>query len=235
MKTHNDDKPFKCNNCNKEFRRKEDLKKHVYSCKKVVPNMQEENNKVLEPGIRLREEGINLVNSEESILKTCDICLKSFANKADLNAHAKTHQLPLSCLICHKGFARKDSLIRHSLLHDNEKSYECSSCDESFKRKDHLFRHIKTHQSNKQLFSCDYCGKSYTLNHNLQAHMKNNHHYSIPGQGFATSKEHIPNRNNVKCQYCAKIYSTKQEAKKHEQNYHKPNKTSNNVINFGDP
>ena len=58
MKTHNDDKPFKCNNCNKEFRRKEDLKKHVYSCKKVVPNMQEENNKVLEPGIRLREEGI---------------------------------------------------------------------------------------------------------------------------------------------------------------------------------
>ena len=90
MKTHNDDKPFKCNNCNKEFRRKEELKKHVYSCKKVVPNM---------------------VNSEESILKTCDICLKSFANKADLNAHAKTHQLPLSCLICHKGFARKDSLI----------------------------------------------------------------------------------------------------------------------------
>ena len=36
MKTHNDDKPFKCNNCNKEFRRKEELKKHVYSCKKVV-------------------------------------------------------------------------------------------------------------------------------------------------------------------------------------------------------
>ena len=46
MKTHNDDKPFKSNNCNKEFRLKEELKKHVYSCKKVVPNMQEENNKV---------------------------------------------------------------------------------------------------------------------------------------------------------------------------------------------
>ena len=72
MKTHNDDKPFKCNNCNKEFRLKEELKKHVYSYKKVVPNIQE-NNQVLEPGIRLREEGINLVNSEESILKTCDI------------------------------------------------------------------------------------------------------------------------------------------------------------------
>ena len=38
MKTHNDDKPFKYNNGNKEFRRKEELKKHVYSCKKVVPN-----------------------------------------------------------------------------------------------------------------------------------------------------------------------------------------------------
>ena len=149
MKTHNYDKPFKCNNCNKEFRRKEELKKHVYSCKKVVPNMQEENNKVLELGKRQREEGINLVNSEESILKTCDICLKRFDNKAHLNAHAKTHQLPLSCLICHKGFARKDSLIRHSLLHDNEKSYECSSCDKSFKRKDNLVCHIKIHQSNK--------------------------------------------------------------------------------------
>ena len=60
----------------KNLDKKEDLKKLVYSCKKVVPNMQEENNKVLEPGKRLIEEGINLVNSEESILKTCDICLK---------------------------------------------------------------------------------------------------------------------------------------------------------------
>ena len=95
----------------------------------------------------------------------CDICLKSFDNKAHLNVHAKTHQLPLSYLICHKGFARKDSLIRHSQLHDNEKSYECSSCEKSFKRKDKLVCHIKTHQSNKQPFSCDYCGKSYTLNY----------------------------------------------------------------------
>ena len=46
----------------------------------------------------------------------------------------------------------------------------------------------------------------------VQAHMKNNHQYSIPGQGFATSKEHIPNKNNLKCQYCAKMYSIKQEA-----------------------
>ena len=50
MKTNNDDKPFKCNHFNKEFRLKEELKKHIYSCKKVVPNMQEDNNRVLEPG-----------------------------------------------------------------------------------------------------------------------------------------------------------------------------------------
>ena len=62
-----------------------------------------------------------LSSFRESILKTCDICLKSFDNKAHLNAHAKTHQLPLSCLICHKGFARKDSLIRNSQLHDIHK------------------------------------------------------------------------------------------------------------------
>ena len=84
MKTHNDDKPFKCNNCNKEFRRKEELKKHVYSCKKVVPNMQEENNKVLEPGKRLREEGIKLVNS-------CLICHKGFTRKDALIRHSQLH------------------------------------------------------------------------------------------------------------------------------------------------
>ena len=54
MKTHNDDKPFRCNNYNKEFRRQEELKKHIYSYKKVVPNIQEENNQVLEPGKRRR-------------------------------------------------------------------------------------------------------------------------------------------------------------------------------------
>ena len=129
------------------------MKKHVYSCKKVVPNIQEENNQLLEPGIKLRKEGINLkVIPEESKLNTCHICQKSFASKAHLSAHARTHHVPLSCHICHKGFSRKDSLTRHSLLHAIEKSYECSSCDKSFTIKDYLISHIKTHQSNKQFF-----------------------------------------------------------------------------------
>ena len=66
-------------------------------------NIHEENNQVHEPGIKLREEGINLkVNWEESKLKTCHICLKSFASKAHLNAHTKAHQVPLSCHLCQK-------------------------------------------------------------------------------------------------------------------------------------
>ena len=92
---------------------------------------------------------------------------------------------------------------------------------------------FKKHQSNKQFYTCDDCGRSYTLKHNLQKQMKDNHQYSIPGQGFATTSQNMHNKNNVKCKYCAKVYSTKQMATKHEQNYHKPSQTSSNVINFG--
>ena len=84
-------------------------------------------------------------------------------------------------------------------MHDNEKKYKYNTCDKPFTRKDYLDSHLKTYQINKQFHTCDNCGRSYKLKHNLQKHMKDNHQYSIPGQGFATTSQCIPNKNNVKC------------------------------------
>ena len=105
MKTHTDSKPFECVNCKKEFSRKEKMKKHFYSCNKVITNIHKGNNQLLQPGIKLREEGINLkFKLLESQLETCDICQKSFDSRAHLNAHAKMHQVKVEFKsnICHK-------------------------------------------------------------------------------------------------------------------------------------
>ena len=44
-------------------------------------------------------------------------------------------------------------------INNNEKKYECNTCDKSFTRKDYLNSHLKTHQCNKQFYTCD--DKSY--------------------------------------------------------------------------
>ena len=73
MKTHTDTKPFSCVNCKKEFRSKDVMKKHVGSCQKPISNIEKDNENLLQPGIKLGEEGIQLL---ESKFKTCDICIK---------------------------------------------------------------------------------------------------------------------------------------------------------------
>ena len=145
MKTHTDAKPFSCVNCKKEFRRKDVMKKHVGSCQKPISNIEKDNENLLQPGIKLREEGIQLL---ESKFKTCDICQERFASNSQLNAHAKTHQV-ITFKVCHKGFASNANLKKHLLVHDNEKKYKCNTCDKPFTRKDYLNSHLKTHQSNK--------------------------------------------------------------------------------------
>ena len=108
---------------------------------KPISNIQKYNENLLQPGIKLREEGIQLL---ESKFKTCDICKERFASiKSQLNAHAKTHQV-LTYKVCHKGFAISAHLKRHLLVHDNEKKYECNTCDRPFTSKDYLNSYLKS-------------------------------------------------------------------------------------------
>ena len=58
------------------------------------------------------------VHDESKALK-CDVCLKLFSNKSNLDDHYRTHtgEKPFSCQICDKKFARKRELVRHHQTH----------------------------------------------------------------------------------------------------------------------
>ena len=104
----------------------------------------------------------------------CDVCLKIFPNKSQLNMHYRMHTgvKPFACQVCDKKFSQKIVLVRHQSTHSEIKPFKCSSCPEGkfFKTKSQLTNHMVYHYEPK--FSCSHCDhKSYTTS-SLKKHEK---------------------------------------------------------------
>ena len=78
----------------------------------------------------------------------CDICEKSFTQKASLNRHIKSvheNSKPHKCDICELSFSEKGTLKRHiQSVHLNSKPHKCDICEQSFTQKGHLKKHIQS-------------------------------------------------------------------------------------------
>ena len=71
------------------------------------------------------------------------------------------------CQICSKSFKNKALLVRHSnVVHTNERPFECDLCHLKFKSSTNLKAHQSTHSDEKK-FSCDTCGKLFAYKTSL--------------------------------------------------------------------
>ena len=130
----------------------------------------------------------------------CDICLKDFKYKFNLNRHVRLHTSHHSCTrcsisfedqesltshkekkhstlfvcpVCGKIFANNRSYNNHCETHSEDKTFKCPfpTCSKQFVRKDYLRDHVHTHSGVKP-YSCDTCKKAYSSKASLSHHVK---------------------------------------------------------------
>ncbi len=104
----------------------------------------------------------------------CQVCKKAFSNYKKLRIHKQVHmERKFPCDICGLKIKTKGSLLNHMEsrhLGISKKPYFCPDCGVHFSHSDHKFKHMD--QSERQKFTCDYCGKQFGRNSNLKKHEK---------------------------------------------------------------
>ena len=127
---HKESEPFKCSYCDDKFKHKKNLKMH-----ESIVHLKNVYN-----GHRFMQ--------EIPVKYSCKLCMKEFNRLDTLRRHEKIHQTSNPkhvCHLCPKKFTRKHFLTVHiKIIHNPERNaYSCITCGRKFKRKQSLVRHMK--------------------------------------------------------------------------------------------
>ncbi|CAG5927384.1 unnamed protein product [Menidia menidia] len=115
MKSHSEDRPYKCSFCEKKFKNPYVLRRHE---KEICKSREHKNPK------RREVPRLNLQPPPEVSVegKICPICSRVLPCTADIAKHLRSHseERPFICVTCEKGFKYKDTLKKHQIIHGHE-------------------------------------------------------------------------------------------------------------------
>lgn len=167
--THNN-----CNICNKEYKSKINIQRHMYKdhcsvsvactiCRRVYKSLA---------ALKIHTRIVHVKAGYQ-----CGICKRRVATPASLEVHMRRHmttdQAPDSyvCTTCAETFLSKRDLKSHVITHGRIKPHICPVCQRAFETRRVQVQHILTHMD-IQLYTCDVCGIKYSRRATLLRHRK---------------------------------------------------------------
>ncbi|XP_046571557.1 zinc finger protein 879-like [Haliotis rubra] len=178
--THSTDRPHECKLCTSTFKRPHHLANHMFCVHERKQKIKySDSNRYYFPydGSDMRHANKNHVGdingTDEKPFK-CKLCDAQFIQCWSLSVHVNTVHLdkrPYLCSICGKTFKSNSALQTHSVIHMEARkvSAECNVCQKMVKI-NAMYIHMKSHEEKK--FLCNFCGKRFSLKHQLSNHEK---------------------------------------------------------------
>ncbi|KAI8738678.1 zinc finger protein Xfin [Biomphalaria glabrata] len=165
--THTDVKPFKCEQCEKAFKRRDHMKAHMrthnsdklFSCNicSFTSNRKYR--------LTIHEKTHTL----ESVF-SCSVCETTYPTDEDLKEHLKTHEdgKVLECDKCDFKCADSEEFRSHS---DGHKSFLCDKCSYVCRSSREFASHKKMHEDREEL-TCSICNYTCDSQKRLRYHME---------------------------------------------------------------
>ncbi|KAJ8048070.1 hypothetical protein HOLleu_00238 [Holothuria leucospilota] len=233
-------RPFKCNYCEKSFKRKNDLGVHtrvhtvepIWKCHHCDKSYRSKG--------KLARHEKSHVTLQASL--DCDICGKTLSSLGNLQRHKRLSHTSrdnssrsFKCQFCDKRFKSKQSRKEHEDIHTNKHLHQCSYCHKTVRGRSNWRKHELDHRRKKKLYECKICDKSFTLRTFKKHEIKHKEEPAVLKdfgeenwpfkckfceERFKSTRERVDHQKlhsgtALKCQFCGKIYALEENFKRH--------------------
>nr|CAH7724011.1 unnamed protein product [Callosobruchus chinensis] len=225
---HNEVGSFVCMTCDKHYKKKADLRRHV---KKHIVD-KHTSDKHLKKRSAKKHTGerkyvcelcSKTFMSEEGYKKhVCDFkdkpydchrCEQAFSTEELVRMHVKRDHESQVCKICNKVLLSTASFRNHMNSHNGVKPFSCTCCDKRFVRRAELVCHLRTHTGEKP-FACEVCCRTFAHQGSLRRHLcLGPPAETDKGSGDETGDK--CKKKEYKCPYCDEIFESEETARAH--------------------